>query len=569
MESAIEESYFDVVVVGTGLPESIMAAWFASLGRTVLHLDSRPFYGGDWATLTGDKFERLFSSHLLSQNGISTKAEDSSALEELKQRVCGLDTFQSFMDIELLPVEQVPSFSDLQQVGNNATCDAPIVEHTFLDITPEVICGHGQLVETLIQTQAASYLEFRPVDKIFFSIDRSFVQIPTSRNDIFRSTCLSHVEKRTFMKFLKSCAKYQSSLSQYEGRDGGLLSAGQVVDLMDSAELEQLEQWCESKDTLDHWLHRLGFTEQLKNYIYAILTLRGESWSSSCIRRAIEKISDYCCAVQRFPTSSGFLYPKYGTSDLSEAFCRRCAVNGGTYILNRGVSHLICDKMSGNRVIGIVTTAGDVVRCAVIIASSELFLHKYADTTNDNLVQVETNTRGTWKLWIMLKQPMLLPHQSIELFVHCISSSRDSEATAEDASLRIVKGMQVEQYLDAATRSYLLYLSSENYTEGKEAITSVLKSLWSQQQDGLEERVEFSDSLDTLQALKQLPHIHKAYMAFCHNRSHDIPLENFYSCSVKKDLNGVEQSWDQLVELYNSICTKMNWIHETTNSRSG
>ncbi|KAM5301491.1 rab proteins geranylgeranyltransferase component A 2 [Glossophaga mutica] len=43
---------FDVVVLGTGLPESILAAACSRSGQRVLHLDARSYYGGNWASFT-------------------------------------------------------------------------------------------------------------------------------------------------------------------------------------------------------------------------------------------------------------------------------------------------------------------------------------------------------------------------------------------------------------------------------------------------------------------------------------------------------------------------------------
>lgn len=43
---------FDVVVIGTGLPESILAGACARSGQRVLHVDSRSYYGGNWASFT-------------------------------------------------------------------------------------------------------------------------------------------------------------------------------------------------------------------------------------------------------------------------------------------------------------------------------------------------------------------------------------------------------------------------------------------------------------------------------------------------------------------------------------
>ncbi|XP_056664951.1 rab proteins geranylgeranyltransferase component A 1 isoform X2 [Monodelphis domestica] len=45
-------SEFDVVVIGTGLPESIVAAACSRSGQCVLHVDSRSYYGGNWASFS-------------------------------------------------------------------------------------------------------------------------------------------------------------------------------------------------------------------------------------------------------------------------------------------------------------------------------------------------------------------------------------------------------------------------------------------------------------------------------------------------------------------------------------
>ncbi|XP_072601134.1 rab proteins geranylgeranyltransferase component A 1 isoform X7 [Vulpes vulpes] len=45
-------SEFDVIVIGTGLPESIIAAACSRSGQRVLHVDSRSYYGGNWASFS-------------------------------------------------------------------------------------------------------------------------------------------------------------------------------------------------------------------------------------------------------------------------------------------------------------------------------------------------------------------------------------------------------------------------------------------------------------------------------------------------------------------------------------
>ncbi|XP_006902506.1 PREDICTED: rab proteins geranylgeranyltransferase component A 2 [Elephantulus edwardii] len=66
---------FDVVVIGTGLPESIFAAACSRNGQRVLHVDSRSYYGGNWASFS---FPGLLS-WLEEYQQICTDGEESTA----------------------------------------------------------------------------------------------------------------------------------------------------------------------------------------------------------------------------------------------------------------------------------------------------------------------------------------------------------------------------------------------------------------------------------------------------------------------------------------------------------
>ena len=62
-------SRFDVVVVGTGLVESIVAAAVARQGHSVLHLDTAKYYGGDWSAFTWDGLRSWVSEVNNSEDG--------------------------------------------------------------------------------------------------------------------------------------------------------------------------------------------------------------------------------------------------------------------------------------------------------------------------------------------------------------------------------------------------------------------------------------------------------------------------------------------------------------------
>lgn len=47
---------FDLVVVGTGFSESVIAAAASRVGKTVLHVDENENYGGFWSSFNLDSF---------------------------------------------------------------------------------------------------------------------------------------------------------------------------------------------------------------------------------------------------------------------------------------------------------------------------------------------------------------------------------------------------------------------------------------------------------------------------------------------------------------------------------
>ncbi|XP_005005664.1 rab proteins geranylgeranyltransferase component A 2 [Cavia porcellus] len=71
---------FDVVIIGTGLPESILAAACSRSGQRVLHVDSRSYYGGNWASFS---FSGLLSWLKEYEQNSDTEEETAAAWQDL------------------------------------------------------------------------------------------------------------------------------------------------------------------------------------------------------------------------------------------------------------------------------------------------------------------------------------------------------------------------------------------------------------------------------------------------------------------------------------------------------
>lgn len=76
-------SKFDVIVVGTGLTESIIAAACSRIGKTVLHIDNNSYYGSEWASFSFDQFQAWLVKQKFKETTEDTSTSTSSGDEIL------------------------------------------------------------------------------------------------------------------------------------------------------------------------------------------------------------------------------------------------------------------------------------------------------------------------------------------------------------------------------------------------------------------------------------------------------------------------------------------------------
>lgn len=183
---------FDLVVIGTGkyllfsyliddslhlclgFTESCIAAGASRIGKTVLHIDSKEYYGDVWSSFSLDAFNSLLDqSHLTLRNGSYTWHESA-------------DESSNWTREKLL--EKSRRFS--------------------LDLSPRVVYSSGELVNLLIKSNICRYAEFRALDHVCMLNNNELVSVPCSRSDVFNTKTLTIVEKRLLMKFLTACNDY-------------------------------------------------------------------------------------------------------------------------------------------------------------------------------------------------------------------------------------------------------------------------------------------------------------------------------------------------------------------------
>ncbi|KJH52897.1 GDP dissociation inhibitor [Dictyocaulus viviparus] len=360
----------DVVVLGTGLVESIIAAACSRTGLSVLHLDRNKFYGGNWASFNLSTINDWVEQQKKSPE---TEVDTSKYQHELAEGefLVGLGTRKTVRNVrqQWLPARHVfdqkliyfryhcviisVSFSDsMMTIDKGDNIDQKTIREALetewrrfsIDLVPKVLLARGSMVQTLCDSEVAKYAEFKCVDRFLCLRDGkekklSYSRVPCSKGDIFQDDTLNVVDKRRLMKFMTYCLEWNNKA-------------------------EELEGWKEYQDDpFEKFLESQEITGELRNYIADAI---GILHPNATTKEGLTAVCRFVDSVGRFGPSP-FLISLYGSGEIPQCFCRLCAVFGGLYCLGRPVEALI---QKDNRVVGVVAD-GHRINTSHLIMSSE------------------------------------------------------------------------------------------------------------------------------------------------------------------------------------------------------
>ncbi|XVE89431.1 hypothetical protein DITRI_Ditri19aG0201000 [Diplodiscus trichospermus] len=310
----IDPTTFDLIVIGTGLPESILAAAASTASKSVLHLDPNPFYGSHFSSLSLIDFPSFLTSH-------SSPSPSSPPLSISHHDFA----VYNFATRPLYSPFDISSFSPhlLHQHSRRFNIDVA---------GPRVFFCADKSIDLLLKSGASQYLEFKSIDATFLGDDKGNLwNVPDSRAAIFKDKSLGLMEKNQLMRFFK--------LVQ------GHLAGEQGVKISE----EDLQS------PFVDFLNKMGLLPKIKTFVlYAIAMVDYDQDDVGVCRDllktkdGIDQLAVYSASVGRFPNAPGALiYPVYGQGELSQAFCRRAAVKGSLYVLRMPVTALLVDKDNG------------------------------------------------------------------------------------------------------------------------------------------------------------------------------------------------------------------------------
>ncbi|NXN54757.1 RAE2 geranylgeranyltransferase, partial [Rynchops niger] len=400
-----------IACVLSGLPESIIAAACARSGQRVLHVDSRNYYGGNWASFS---FSGLLSwiKENQEKTDINDDCEDWRKLilenEEvisLSKKVKTIQHVEDFCFVDQDSAEDVeeagalpklPGFgaSGAEGVAQESEKECPPAECAFQEaesLEPEKATGaeparamegkdtevtsenessqstaSGESTLQLGKTEAApSEISAQEPKKITYS------QIVREG----RRFNIDLVSKLLYSRGLLIDLLIKSNVSRYaEFKNATRILAfrgGKVeqvpcsrADVFNSRQLTMVEKRMLMKFLtfcLDYEQHPDEYQDYENSTFAQFLSTRKLTPSlQHFILHSIAMVSETDCnaleglqATKKFLQCLGrygntpFLFPLYGQGEIPQCFCRLCAVFGGIYCLRHSVQCLVVDKESG------------------------------------------------------------------------------------------------------------------------------------------------------------------------------------------------------------------------------
>nr|VDC73156.1 unnamed protein product [Brassica rapa] len=319
----LDPTTYDLIIVGTGVSESILSAAASSSGTSVLHLDPNPFYGSHSASLSLPDLTSFLHS-----NSLSPPPPPPS------------DT-PDFLSVDL-------ATRSLYSSVEIATFDSSILDERHsrkfnVDLCgPRVLFCADESINLMLKSGSNNYVEFKSVDASFVGDSSGELRsVPDSRAAIFKDKSLGLMEKKQLMKFFKLVQAHLAA-SSTESDEGAVKIAEEDMETPFVEFLAKMPLPPKIKSIILYGIAMVDYDQDNVEACGDLLKTR----------EGIARLALYITSIGRFSNALGALiYPIYGQGELPQAFCRRAAVKGCIYVLRMPITALLLDKASESIVV--------------------------------------------------------------------------------------------------------------------------------------------------------------------------------------------------------------------------
>jgi Rab GDP dissociation inhibitor len=223
-----------------------------------------------------------------------------------------------------------------------------------VDLIPKFIMANGKLVKILRITGVTRYnMEFMLVEGSYVYKGNKIYKVPCTPAEVASSPLLGFLEK----------FRAKSLVSYVHGYEQSDPKTHQGMDLSKVPMKEVYKKYGVNADTIDFLGH-------------AVALYTNDDYLEKPGLDAVERMKLYAESLQMYGKSP-YVYPLYGLGELPQVFARLCAVNGGTYMLNKPVDKIHYDE---NGVVVGVESQGETAKCSFVVGDPSYFPEKVKKT---------------------------------------------------------------------------------------------------------------------------------------------------------------------------------------------
>lgn len=227
-----------------------------------------------------------------------------------------------------------------------------------IDLIPKFIMANGKLVSMLLKTKVTNYLQWGCVEGTYvyqyqagglLTSEKFIHKVPATDSEALKSNLLSITEKFRCKSFFQFAMQWDSNNSQTWQKFNPQATSMRAV------------------------YKEFGLDVKTIEFIgHAVALYPSDDYLDKPMGPTMDKIVLYFQSFSKFGKSP-FIYPHFGLQGLPEGFCRLCAVNGGTFMLNKSIEGFVFNDEG--KVTGVKATTGEVALCKQVICDPSYIMN--------------------------------------------------------------------------------------------------------------------------------------------------------------------------------------------------
>lgn len=361
-DSGLKNEY-DVIVVGTGLSECILSGILSVEGKSVLHIDKNPYYGGESASVDLDHF---WKSNKWTPEQRAKEAEWQAAVQKIdseeeaktraykKEHGGSLEGYQAVDRWTLYPPSPGPRIPAAWIKPGATANELPRECNKWhIPLVPKFLMADGELTKFIRSIPALHDIEFLQVGGSYVVKGDAPYKVPSTRMEAVTSPLVGKMQKIYLQSFLQWIASYKDE-------DPSTHRKNLTLD----------------NSTMRDYYKSFGLDSWTSEFIgHAMALYVDDSYLDKPAREPIQRIILYVRSMARFGKSP-YIFPRYGLNELPERFSRVSAVYGGLHALNTPLQEVLYDqgKMTGVKILHPETREETEIKTKVLIADPTYFI---------------------------------------------------------------------------------------------------------------------------------------------------------------------------------------------------